>query len=61
MLVQIGSSFQLSTRQNFIGDCLPVIGKAARDVVASNGQQQLPFFHSVAKSRVDTYDAPRRE
>src|ERR1017187_10497853 len=56
--IQILGALQLSPDKSLIREGLSVVGIAARDVVASNGQQQLAFLHRVAESRVNGHDAP---
>src|SRR6266481_8032096 len=61
MLEQVGSTFQLGARQDFIRHGLAVVGKAAGHIVASYRQQQLALLHDVTQSGVNGHDAPGSE
>ena len=59
--IQVHRSIQLLAREKFIGDGLAIGVETAGHIVASNGQQQLAFFHGVAEPRVNGHDTPRGE
>jgi hypothetical protein len=49
VIVQILGALVLSLGENLIRHGHAVIGIAARDIVAANGQQQLAFLYGVAR------------
>ena len=61
VLVEVLGALQLRACQDFIRDRLPVVGEAARDIVAANSQQQLALLHRVAEPRVNGHHAAGRQ